>query len=91
MRCPALRRYVLTDHVYMQMQRRGITEDDVAAVLETPKQSEEIYPGRCVYQSILTLGVPPKIFLLRVFVDMDSKPPEVVTAYRTTKVQKYWR
>ena len=30
-------------------------------------------------------------YLLRVFVDLDRDPPEVVTAYRTSKVDKYWR
>jgi len=26
-----------------------------------------------------------------VFVDIDRQPPEVVTAYRTSKIEKYWR
>jgi len=26
---------------------------------------------------------------VRVFVDVDREPPEVVTAYRTSKVEKY--
>jgi len=28
---------------------------------------------------------------LRVFVDVRREPPEVVTAYWTSKVEKYWR
>jgi hypothetical protein len=28
---------------------------------------------------------------VRVFVDVDRAPPEVVTAYRTSKLAKYWR
>jgi hypothetical protein len=31
------------------------------------------------------------MFLLRVFVDVDRQPLEVVTAYRTSKIEKYWR
>ena len=27
----------------------------------------------------------------RVFVDVDRDPPEVVTVYRTSKLEKYWR
>lgn len=34
---------------------------------------------------------PEKIYLLRVFVDIDRQPAEVVTAYRTSKVEKYWK
>jgi hypothetical protein len=32
-----------------------------------------------------------KIYLLRVFVDMDRRPAEVVTVYRTSNVAKYWK
>jgi hypothetical protein len=86
-----LQNYVLTDHACLEMRRRGITEADVATVLTAPEQSEEIRPGRCVYQSRLTFGDSPKVYLLRVFVDVDREPPEVVTLYRTSKVRKYWR
>lgn len=30
------------------------------------------------------------MFLVRVVVDVDRQPAEVVTAYRTTKIAKYW-
>jgi hypothetical protein len=72
------------------MQRRNLTEADVAAVLKAPEQSEEIRPGRCIYQSRLNFGDPSKTYLLRVFVDIDRDPPEVVTVYLycTSKIQK---
>ena len=91
MPCQALPHYLLTDHARLEMQRRGITEADVAAVLTAPEQSEEIRPGRCVYQSRMTFDDLSKVYLLRVFVDIDREPPEVVTVYRTSKVRKYWR
>jgi hypothetical protein len=91
MPCQDLQGYVLTDHARLEMQRRGITEADVAAVLTAPEQSEGVRPGRCVYQSRMTFDDSSKVYLLRVFVDMDREPPEVVTVYRTSKVQKYWR
>jgi len=31
------------------------------------------------------------MYLVRVVVDVDRRPPEVVTVYRTTKLRKYWR
>jgi hypothetical protein len=83
--------YILTDHVRQEMARRQITESDVATVLLKPGQVETVRPGRAVYQSKLTLGNPERLYLLRVFVDIDREPPEVVTAYRTRKVEKYWR
>jgi len=83
--------YVLTDHARWEMDRRGITATEVDSVLLAPEQWEEIRPGRCVYQSRLITSEPSKTYLLRVFVDVDRQPPEVVTVYRTSKVTKYWR
>ena len=73
------------------MVRRQLTEADIASVLLNPGQVEFIRPGRAVYQSKEELGNPPKPYLVRVFVDIDRYPPEVVTAYRTSRVGKYWR
>jgi Domain of unknown function (DUF4258) len=73
------------------MARRQIPEEDVKAVLANPEQTEMVREGRAVYQSRLEMGEPPKIFLLCVFVNVDSRPPYVVTVYRTSKIEKYWR
>lgn len=83
--------YILTSHALFEMARRQISEDDVAQVLSAPEQSEPDRLGRMVYQSRLQLGDPPKTYLLRVFVDVDRYPAEVVTVYRTSKIAKYWR
>ena len=83
--------YRLTDHAKTEMERRGITEEQVANVLLAPEQSEPVREGREVYQSRFKLGEPIKNFLIRVFVDYHRVPPDVVTAYRTSKVEKYWR
>jgi hypothetical protein len=89
--CPAIIHYALSDHARFEMQRRGISEVRVAMVLQAPDQSEELRPGRCVYQSKAQLGDTGKVFLLRIIVDVDRDPPQVVTAYLTSKVEKYWR
>ena len=83
--------YRITDHARDEMVRRQITEEDVAKVLAAPEQTETIREGREVHQSRLQSGEPPKTYLLRVFVDIDRTPAEVVTVYRTSKVAKYWR
>ena len=83
--------YRLTEHAREEMARRQISQDDVANVLATPEQMEVVRQGRNVYQSRIEAGKPPQKYLLRVFVDVDREPPEVVTAYRTSKITKYWR
>ena len=73
------------------MSRRGLSEDAVARVLRAPEQRLEVRPGRVLFQSRLMLEEPGRTYLVRVFVDVDRRPAQVVTAYRTTKILKYWR
>ena len=91
MRAEAERRYTLTEQARFEMSRRGITESDVAHVMVAPEQQEAVRPNRWVYQSRIDVGDSPKTYLLRVVVDLDRDPHEVVTVYRTSKVHKYWR
>ena len=83
--------YVIGDHARFEMKRRGLSEEVVCAVLEAPDQQIEIRPGRILMQSQVKISVPPKTYLIRVFVDVDREPQEVITVYRTSKVSKYWR
>jgi hypothetical protein len=83
--------YRLTDHARFEMARRQINETEVESVLAAPEQTECVREGRTVYQSRIELGEPSKTSLLRVVVDIDRQPSEVVTVYRSSKVQKYWR
>jgi hypothetical protein len=81
----------ITDHARFEMERRGISEAEIARVLSAPEQTDMIRPGRAVYQSRMEFEEPGEIYLLRVFVDIDRRPAEVVTAYRKSKVEKYWK
>ena len=72
------------------MKRRQITRAEVARVLSAPEQTRVVQPGRAVFQSRIEFGEPVRIYLVRVFVDVDRQPAEVVTVYRTGKVRKYW-
>ena len=83
--------YRLTDHARLEMARRQINEAEVERVLAVPEQTECLREGRVLYQSRMEWGEPPKTYVLRLVVDIDREPPEVVTASRSSKVQKYWR
>jgi hypothetical protein len=83
--------YRLTDHARLEMARRQISEAEVESVLAAPEQTECVREGRAVHQSRIEWGEPSKPYLLWVVVDVDRQPPEVVTVYRSSKVQKYWR
>jgi hypothetical protein len=81
--------YTISPHAEFEMHRRGLDEAAIRRVLEHPEQREAVRPGREVLQSRIELK--GQIYLIRVFVDVDRVSPEVVTAYRTSKVEKYWR
>ncbi len=81
--------YILTDHAVRELERRGLGTQDIDAVLKNPGQRWDLRPGRVVLQSKIQEGGTE--YVLRVFVDIDRNPAEVVTAYRTSKVTKYWR
>jgi len=83
--------FVFTNHALTEMDRREIGQEDVKAILAEPEQTELVREGRAVYQARRTMGEPTKTYILRVFVDIDRKPPYVVTVYRTSKIEKYWR
>ncbi|ABU56404.1 MULTISPECIES: DUF4258 domain-containing protein [Roseiflexus] len=82
--------YRISEHARNEMSRRQISESEITSVLAAPEQVEIVREGRAVYQSRFQIGDPPKLYLVRVFVDVDVIPPVVVTVYRTSKVAKYW-
>jgi hypothetical protein len=73
------------------MSRRDRPEARIRSVLAAPEQRVTIRPGRVVFQSRRALGDPTVLYMVRVFVDVDRDPAEVVTAYRTSTIVRYWR
>ena len=80
--------FVITPHGADEMRRRGIDASLVRQVLTAPAQRLAVRPGRVVLQS--RFETEGKWYLIRVFVDVDREPAEIVTAYRTIKIDKYW-
>ena len=81
--------YVITDHATTELEHRRLSTEIIDAVLRNPEQRLEVRSGRVVLQS--RIQESGSEYLVRVFVDIDRAPAEVVTAYRTSKVSKYWR
>lgn len=81
--------YTISVHAAYEIERRGIEKGIINQVLKNPEQRFSVRPGRVVLQS--RIRDSGKQFLIRVFVDIDREPAEVVTAYRTSKIAKYWR
>ena len=82
------RQFDISDHAATEADRRGIPRDVLDAVLQVPQQIVPERRGRKAYQS--RVDFRGKIFLVRAIVDESVDPARVVTAYRTSKISKYW-
>ncbi len=78
--------YTISKHCLEQINLRSITEDEISRIIKNPdsiiKQDEEI----TVYQALTN----DKMFLIRIFVNILKHPNLVVTAYKTSKIDKYY-
>ena len=84
-----IKNYIVTPHAVFEMQRRGIGDEVLRQVLISPEWRETIREGRDILQS--RISFQGGIYLVRVFVDVNREPAEIVTAYRTSKMSKYWK
>ena len=81
--------YRFSRHAQTEMERRKIEKDLVESILDNPEQVISEKEGRKAYQSKVNVG--SKVFLLRVIVVDDVEPAVVITVYKTSKIDKYWR
>ena len=74
-------------HARFEMQRRSITEAQIRAVIRRPGQILSVAHGRQIYQSLIGRS---RRMLLRVIVKENPQAYYVVTAYKTSRIAKYW-
>jgi hypothetical protein len=72
--------YTISDDAAYEIERHGIKIETIDQVLKNPDQRFDVRPRRVVLQSRIQEASGE--FLIRVL-DIDRKPAEVVTAYRT--------
>jgi hypothetical protein len=80
----------MTKKTEKEIVRRQISRKFVGAVLDSPQQIVHEYGDKKAYQSQIDFG-NGKVYLLRVIVNEAVDPKIVVTVYRTSKIDKYWR
>jgi len=83
-------KFRISKHALEEMERRNIPHDLLESVLDHPQQVVFEKGGKKAYQSKVDFG-HGKIYLLLAIVNEDVDPAVVVTVYRTSKVDKYWR
>lgn len=73
------------------MKERGISEEMVLEIIGSPEQAIPDGPEKMIYQSIKYFEGDERNFLVRVFVNIIKQPNLVITVYRTSKIEKYWK
>lgn len=83
----------ISAHAKFEMERRQISEDVLDTVLKDAEQVIDSISGRKILQSRFSFSEKgeTKQYLVRVVVDPSGDRPKVVTVYRTSKIEKYWR
>lgn len=76
-------------HALSEMEKRNINRSNVDEVLAEPMQKIPEHEEIICYQSKMLLSGKP--YLLRVMVNETKDPFLVVTVYKTSKINKYWR
>jgi hypothetical protein len=80
--------FLISNHAKEQMELRQVSLEVVMSVLANPQQilTEE---GKKIYQSIINFEEEGN-YLVRVFVNAEKDPKNVITVYRTSKIEKYY-
>ncbi len=81
---------LISRHAEEELVRCRIPREWLDSVLESPEQRIPQPGGKEILQSRFASG-DGKMYLLRAVVAADKEPPVVVTVYRTSKIEKYWR
>ena len=81
--------FILSDHARLRLKRRGIDETMVKEVIDRHIAGFDTKEPRIVIQDRVTLTDPDGEYLLRIVVDIDREPAEIVTVYFTSKIKKY--
>ncbi len=82
-------KFKLSDHAKEQMKDRNIPSEMTMKVVTNPEQMYNNNIDETVCQSKVSFG--GKSYLLRAFVNFTEKPPVIISVYRTSKIEKYWR
>lgn len=82
---------VFTEHARFEMNRRRISEKFVNTIIANPDQRHITRKGRVVLQSKYINSVEQKEMLLRVIGKEINESFIVITVYKTSKIEKYWK
>ena len=81
---------VISDHALFEVVRRQLSEEVVRGVAQNPQQVVRLKKERKVCQSKYYDSAEDKEMILRVICEERRNLLFVITAYRTSRIDKYW-
>ena len=81
---------VISDHAQFEIVRRQLSEELVRSVAQNPEQVVNLEKERKVCQSKYYDSAVDREMLLRVICEQRHNLLFVITAYRTSKIDRYW-
>ena len=76
-----------SNHALERIENRNISKEIVLKVIDIPDSVSWQNDSVVVYSKIVEID--SKTYLYRVFVNSEKIPPLIITAYRTSKFEKY--
>jgi hypothetical protein len=83
-------RFWLSEHAEYEIRKRSIPEDAIESVLENPSFRFPSREGRVVFQGKYFDAMLSKEMVLRIICVEEAEGFKVITAYKTSKFEKYW-
>lgn len=81
---------IIESHASFEAERRGISEEFIKSAVGNPQQKLPSKKGRVIVQNKYYDEVEKKQMLVRIIGIETSEKFNVITVYKTSKINKYW-
>ena len=81
---------IITEHAKFEAKRRNIDLELILSTARNPQQEIPSKKKRIIYQSKYYDKISQREMLLRVIAKQTPNALNIISVYRTTKLQKYW-
>jgi hypothetical protein len=82
---------IFSEHVLFEIERRKLDRKEIEHIIQFPDQEISAKKGSVVRQGIFIDKNDNKKMMLRVIGEMLEDSFYVITAYKSSKLKKYWK
>ncbi|MBI5789623.1 MAG: DUF4258 domain-containing protein [Candidatus Schekmanbacteria bacterium] len=85
------KKIIFTEHALLEMRRRSIDRELVANSVINPQQTLPAKNNRLIIHNQYVDAEQNRNMLLRIVIEKIDQSIIIITAYKTSKIEKYWR